>query len=207
MIYAWRPYWVCIVFLLLGSGCASAVMVEADGSRKTPQPIPSHVTFAVLPTTEVEHDPAFPTYAGLVARELTQRDYKQTEPNVAKFGVYLSYKVTGPSQREATTFTGSAMGTSSMGGTSGYGMSGSSVGGSQGYVSRVVIVVLDLTHSQAADSSVELWRGEARTTGLVNDLPAVAPLLIHAAFRHFGEETPMPVRHAFSEEEAKALRQ
>jgi hypothetical protein len=47
-----------------------------------------------------------------------------------------------------------------------------------------------------------------RCTGVsTNDLQALAPLLLDASFRHFGETTSATVTHTFGEEEVKKLRE
>ena len=207
---ALRFAWVLAVLLCLSSGCASTVTVEATGSRKTEQPIPPHVTYAVFPTTEVEKDPAFPAYARLVARKLTERDYKETEPTVAKLGVYLAYGIREQAADVQTSVAQSPSSyTSGSGGTGGYGTTTSSApsAGFRRYVGQVVVVVADLPQSRAAGSVVELWRGQAQTTGATKDLSVLAPLLVEAAFRHFGDTTAQPVRHTFEEEEVKAVQQ
>ncbi|ALA57328.1 DUF4136 domain-containing protein [Nitrospira moscoviensis] len=210
MNQALRFAWALAVLLCLSSGCTSTMTVEANGSRKTDQPLPPHVTFAVFPTTEVEKDLAFPAYARLVARKLTEQDYKETEPTVAKLGVYLAYGVREQAADVQTSVAQSPSSyTSGSGGTGGYGTTASSApaAGFRRYVSQVVVVVADLPQSRAAGSVVELWRGQAQTAGPIKDLSALAPLLIEAAFRHFGDETPHTVRHTFSEEEISKLRE
>jgi hypothetical protein len=194
MNQALRFAWALAVLLCLSSGCTSTMTVETNGSRKTDQPLPPHVTFAVFPTTEVE----------------TERDYKETEPTVAKLGVYLAYGIREQAADVQTSVAQSPSSyTSGSGGTGGYGTTASSApaAGFRRYVSQVVVVVADLPQSRAAGSVVELWRGQAQTTGPSKDLPAVAPLLVEAAFRHFGDETPHTVRHTFSEEEISKLRE
>jgi hypothetical protein len=44
----------------------------------------------------------------------------------------------------------------------------------------------------------ELWRGETMNTSSSNDLTQLAPLMVEAAFQHFGETTPTSVSHQFS---------
>ena len=194
--------------ILFGLGCAGGVTVDVHGQGK--QPIPSHITFAVLPTGEVEHDPAFATYARLVARKLAERDYRETDTKVAKLGVYLAYGVTEQAATSPSSAAGSPLGSpAGTGGGVGYGtsVSPSSSAGFSRYVAQVVLIAADLTRSRATGSVVELWRGNAQTTGPSKDLQALAPLLIEGAFRHFGDTTDMTVRHTFSEEEIKKLRE
>jgi hypothetical protein len=145
-----------------------------------------------------------------VSRELTKRDYKETDAKVAKLGVYLAYGVKEQAPDVQTSSAQPPSGhTSGSGGTGGYGTTTSSApsAGFRRYVSQVVVVVADLPQSRAAGSVVELWRGQAQTTGPSKDLPALAPLLVEAAFRHFGDETPHTVRHTFTEEEISKLRE
>jgi hypothetical protein len=71
----------------------------------------------------------------------------------------------------------------------------------------VVVVVLDLPNSRDTGSLVELWRGEAVAAGNSNDLPGMAPVMVEAAFRHFGETTANKVQHAFGDDEMKKLRE
>jgi hypothetical protein len=74
------------------------------------------------------------------------------------------------------------------------------------FISQLVLVVGDLSKSRATGALVELWRGETMHTGSINDLPALAPLLVDAGFRHFGETTATAVQHAFTEEDVKKIK-
>src|SRR3712207_5964161 len=121
-----------MLFLYLCAGCATGLTVEANGSRKTDQPIPSHVTYAVFPTAEVEKDPAFPTYARLVSTEMIKRDYKETEATVAKLGVYLAYKTTKQLGAPQSASPGPPMGSMGPSGGSGGGYGGGGGGGGDG---------------------------------------------------------------------------
>jgi hypothetical protein len=56
--------------------------------------IPSHVTYAIFPTGEVEKDSAFPTYARLVAKKMDEQGFKETDAKTAKLAVYVGYGVT-----------------------------------------------------------------------------------------------------------------
>ena len=71
----------------------------------------------------------------------------------------------------------------------------------------MVIVVGDLPKSREAGQLVELWRGETTHTGHTNELPRLAPLLVDATFRHFGESTSTSVQHTFDENEMKKLQE
>ncbi|MGH7230771.1 MAG: DUF4136 domain-containing protein [Nitrospiraceae bacterium] len=203
---------VCLI-TLLWLGCAHTVTVDVKGTQKTEAAVPSHVTYAVLPTNEVENDRAFPDYAKLTTKQLEDRDYKQTDAKVAKLGVYLAYGVSeraaGPTASSSPQNMGSAGGTTPGSGTLGYGMVGSSPNAAtaQRYTTQVVLVVIDLPKSRAAGSLVELWRGETIMTGSSNDLPRMAPILIEAAFRHFGETTPNKVQHTFGDDDVKKLQE
>lgn len=211
MNQARRLQWILMTLLCFCAGCASTLTVQANGSRKADQPIPPHVTYAVFPTDEVKEDPAFPAYARLVAREMAKRDYKETDAKVAKLSVYLAYGVSEQAIRNQSTGAPQPSGyPGGSGGSSGYGTVASSSPGSSGfprYVSQVVVIVADMAQSRAAGSVAELWRGEAQSTGPSKDMSTVAPVLVEAAFRHFGEATPGPVWHAFTEEEVKAIQQ
>jgi hypothetical protein len=132
--------------------------VDVNGTRKTDSPIPSQVTYAVLPTKEVENDGAFPNYAKMVARKLEDRGYRQTDAKVAKLGVYLAY---GVSERAATPNASSSP--SNVGGAGGmtpgggaYGVMGSSpdTAASRPYTTQVVLAVIDLPNSRAEGSLV-----------------------------------------------------
>lgn len=204
-----------VAVLLFCTGCASTVTVEAKGIQKADALIPPHVTYAIFPTTEVEKDPAFSTYARLVAKKMDERGFKESESRTAQLGVYLGYGVTESSS--STPISGApppmgnpggvGTGSGGYGGGGGYGSAVSSTDPTsvRRFTSQVVIVVGDLPKSRAAGSLAELWRGEALSTG-DNNLPAMAPLLVEAGFRHFGETTSPPVQHTFSEEEIKKLR-
>lgn len=206
---------MCFCILLLCVGCAQTVAVTVSGTNKAGEPIPSHVTYAVLPTGEVEKDLGFPEYAKLVAHHMDARDYKQTTEKAAQLGVYLAYGTKDSMAGNATMPAYPTMGMNSgMGsGTSGGGSYSAPVGtpsnsaGLKTYTNQVVIVVLDLQRSRAAGKAVELWRGETMYTGSSNDLAQLAPLMIEAAFRHFGDTTPDMVRHQFSEADIKKLQE
>jgi hypothetical protein len=73
-------------------------------------------------------------------------------------------------------------------------------------ISQMMVIVGDLPKSREAGQLVELWRGESRHTGHTNELPQLAPLLVDATFRHFGESTSASVDHTFGEEQVKKLR-
>ena len=145
-----------------------------------------------------------------MARKLAELDYRETDTKVAKLGVYLAYGVTEQAATAPSSAAGSPLGSpAGTGGGVGYGtsVSPSSSAGFSRYVAQVVLIAADLTRSRATGSVVELWRGNAQTTGPSKDLQALAPLLIEGAFRHFGDTTDMTVRHTFSEEEIKRLRE
>ncbi|MDF2970059.1 MAG: exported protein of unknown function [Microvirga sp.] len=205
---------VCVL-ALLWLGYARTVTVDVIGTQKTDTVLPSHVTYAVLPTTEVEKDRTFPDYAKLVANQLEHRGYRQTDAKVAKLGVYLAYSIsersTSPSTSTALQGAGSPSGMASGGGSSGYGYgtmaSSPPDERASRYTTQVVVVVLDLPNSRDTGSLVELWRGEAVAAGNSNDLPGMAPVLVEAAFRHFGETTANKVQHAFGDDEMKKLRE
>jgi len=197
--------------LLLCIGCAPVVTVSANGTQKADAQLPPHVTYAIFPATEVEKDPAFATYARLVAKEMDEHGYRESDPRTAKLAVYLAYAI-----KETALSAGSQVSSPSMVGTGGMGGGGTSAGqygtsapstGTQlvrRYISQVVIVVGDLPQSRETGALSELWRGETMSTG-DNDLPALMPLLVEANFRHFGETTSTPIQHTFTEEEIKKL--
>jgi hypothetical protein len=202
-------------FMALSLGCTSMVTVQSNGTQKAEAPIPPHVTYALFPTTEVEKDPAYTQYSRLVAEKMNERGYKETESKVAQLGVYLGYGVTesspGPGSSTPRPPMGGAGGMGSGGGYSGGGgymgsVSSSDPSTARRVTSQMVIIVGDLPKSRAAGELVELWRGESRHTGHTNELPQLAPLLVDATFRHFGESTSAPVDHTFGEEEVKKLR-
>ena len=208
----WFP--AAVASMLLYAGCASMTTIEAKGTQKPDGPIPPHVTYAIFPAAEVEKDPDFAKYARLVAAKMNEHDYKETEAKVAQLGVYLGYGVTESSAGSITARPPSAAGSGGMGQGGGYGGSGGYMGGmassdpssARRVTSQMVIVVGDLPKSREAGQLVELWRGETTHTGHANELSELAPLLVDAAFRHFGESTPAPVQHTFGEEEIKKLR-
>jgi hypothetical protein len=195
----------------LCAGCASSVTIESKGTQKPDAPIPAHVTYAIFPASEVEKDAAFPQYARLVAAEMNERGYKETEAKVAQLAVYLGYGVTESSPGSLTSRP--VPSTGGMGSGGGYGGGGGYMGSASSsdpssarrVTSQVIVVVGDLPKSRAAGQLVELWRGETTHTGHANEFPKLAPLLIDASFRHFGESTAAPVQHTFGEEEMKKL--
>jgi hypothetical protein len=200
--------------ILVCGGCASTTIVETKGAQKANTSIPPHVTYAIFPAMEVEKDPAFAEYARLVAAQMNERGYKETEAKVAQLAVYLGYGVTesSPGSRgarsampaPATTSTGG----SGYGSAAGYGgsMASSDPSTAPRVTSQMVIVVGDLPKSREAGQLAELWRGETTHTGHTSNLPELAPLMVAATFRHFGESTSDPVQHTFGEEEIKKLR-
>jgi Domain of unknown function (DUF4136) len=191
-------------------GCAQVVTVDMTGTKKTDTPIPSHVTYAVLPTTGLEKDAAFSGYAQLVAQKLDERGYRKTEPRVANLGVYLGYGVGGgqpadssASQSEQMKNAGGASQSEEMGRGRGYGTmtTSSAPGGAKVYTTQLMVVVIDLPKSRTSDSLVELWRGESTTkSNSADDLPKLAPILIDTVFQHFGETTSTQVRHTMTED-------
>jgi hypothetical protein len=195
-------------FLFLCLGCAPIITVSANGTQKVNGEIPKQVTYAVFPAAEVEKDPKFADYSRLVAHKMNERGYKESELRTAKLAVYLAYTVKEASAPVAPGTGGSLEGSGGMGpGAGGYGTGATSTGVRlvKRYTSQAIIVVGDLPESRATGSLVELWRGEAATTG-DNDLPQLLPVLVDAAFRHFGQTTHSPVQHTFSEEEMKNVR-
>ena len=194
--------------LLVCAGCAQTVAVNVSGTSKSAEPIPQHVTYTVLPTIEVENDEAFPRYASLVSSKMDARGYKKTTKNTAQLGVFLAYSSTAGTTHSGSGGAapiGAAGGMSSTGSAGGsYGVSTESASRSTGarrYNNQLVIVVVDLEKSRGSEALVELWRGETMNTGRSNDLDQLAPLMVDAAFQHFGEATSNSVRHVFTEEE------
>lgn len=203
--------------LLVVAGCAQTVTVNVSGTSKSSDPIPQHVTYTVIPTKEVDKDSVFPDYAKLVSNKMDARGYKKTTDKTAQLGVYLAYASTA-----ATTTTtavgapvppmnvGGGMGPSGSGGGGSYGMAASTPSESTSmrhYKNQLVIVVLDLQKSRETGATVELWRGETMNTSSSNDLAQLAPLMVDAAFRHFGETTASSVSHQFTDEESKKIRE
>lgn len=194
---------------LSGLGCARTFAVEVHGKGETP--IPPHVTYAVFPAIEVEKDSAFSAYARLVAKKMNEQGYKETEARTARLAVYLAYGVSesspGTMSRGSSTLgTPGAMGAAG-GGTYGTSVAASDPSTVRQFTSQVVIAIGDLPKSREAGSLVEFWRGNATATGLTKDLSTLMPLLVEAAFRHFGQTTSGTVRHTFGEEEIKKLRE
>lgn len=189
-------------FLLICAGCGQISVVTVTGTRNSDTAIPRHVTYAVLPVVEVEKDPFFLKYADIVAHQMDARDYRKTSPQTAHLGVFVLYKT-----REGTSKTG---GVSSGGsGTSvDYTMTRGSAPSSTGpgmYTHQLVIVVVDFKKSDSTGPLVELWRGEAKNVDSSKDLLPIAPLMVEAAFRHFGDTTDPDVRHLFNEDEIGKL--
>lgn len=181
-------------------GCAPTVVVTTTGTNNSDKPIPSHVTYVVLPVVEVENDPSFPKYAELVGRQMDARDYKKTSPQTAHLGVFLLYKT-----REGTSKTGGAASSGASGNSMMPTGSAPSSTGLRMYTHQMIIVVTDLKKS-GSTGPLELWRGETKNVDSSKDLLPIAPLLVEAAFRHFGDTTAPDVRHFFNEEEVTKLR-
>jgi hypothetical protein len=209
MTHVFRTPIACLAMLAC-LGCAQVITVDMSGTKKTETPIPSHVTYAVLPTTGLEKDAAFPGYAQLVAQKLDERGYRKTEARVANLGVYLGYGVSGgrpadssASQSEQMKSAGEASPSEGARGGGGYGTmtSPSASSSAKVYTTQLLVVVIDLPKSRTSDSLVELWRGESTTkSNSANDLPRLAPILIDTVFQHFGETTSAQVRHTMSED-------
>lgn len=85
---AWFSFSVVGIGLLCES-CSSMVTIEAKGTRNGEATIPSHVTYAVFPTGEVEKDSAFPTYARLVAKKMDEQGFKESDARTARLAVYV----------------------------------------------------------------------------------------------------------------------
>jgi hypothetical protein len=188
-------------FLLSCAGCGQISVVTVTGTSSSP--MPSHVTYAVLPVIELENDPSFPKYAELVASQMDARNYKKTTSQTAHLGVFLLYKT-----REGTSKTGGGMSSGGTGTSVDYSMTRGSAPSSTGprmYSHQLVIVVVDFKKSNSTGPLVELWRGEAKNVDSSKDLLPIAPLMVEAAFRHFGDTTDPDVRHHFNEEEIKKL--
>ncbi len=206
---------VIVVGLLTCAGCAQTVTVHVSGTGTSPDPIPQHVTYTVMPTNEVEADAAFPEYAKLVSARMDARGYKKTTEKTAQLGVYLAYASTAVTttptavgKPEPPMSAGGGMGPSGSGGGGSYGMATSTPSEATSrrqYKNQLVIVVLDLQKSRETGAAAELWRGETMTTSSSNDLTQLAPLMVEAAFQHFGETTS--ARHEFTDEESKKIRE
>jgi hypothetical protein len=190
-------------FLLGFAGCSQISVVTVTGTSNSDRPIPPHVTYAVLPVAEVEKDPSFPKYAEVVARQMDARDYRKTSPETAHLGVFVLYKT-----REGSSKTGGGVGSGGSGTSVDYTMpkgSAPSPTGLRMYTHQVIIVVTDLKKTNST-GPLELWRGETKNVDSSKDLLPIAPLMVEAAFRHFGDTTAPDVRHLFNEEEVRKLR-
>jgi len=195
--------------LLLTVGCTQTVVIDASGTTKSGA-VPPHVTYVVLPTTEVEKDQAFPAYAALVAGKMDDLGYKKTSEKTAQLGVFLAYITQEGAASTPGTPANSGSNTGGMGpgsqGSSGYGTSSGpsqDMPGQRMYTNQLVIVVVDLHKSSNTGPVVELWRGETTNTSRSNNFEQVAPLMVDVAFQHFGESTPSKVRHQFTLEDGK----
>jgi hypothetical protein len=190
-------------FLSSCAACSQISVVTVTGTSSSDTPIPPHVTYAVLPVVEVEKDPSFRQYAELVAHQMDAREYRKTSPQTAHLGVFLLYKT-----REGTSKTGGGVSSGGSGTSVDYTMTTGSAPISTGprlYTHQLVIVVVDLKNSNSTGPLIELWRGETKNVDSSKDLLPIAPLMIDAAFRHFGDTTAPDVRHLFNEEEIKKL--
>lgn len=188
-------------FLFSCAGCGQISVVTVTGTRNSDTAIPPHVTYAVLPVVEVEKDPSFPKYADIVAHQMDARDYRKTSPQTAHLGVFILYKT-----REGTSKTGGGQG--GVGNSVDYMMTRGSAPSSTGpgmYTHQLVIVVVDFKQSNSTGPLVELWRGETKNVDSSKDLLPIAPLMVEAAFRHFGDTTDPDVRHLFNEAEIRKL--
>jgi hypothetical protein len=194
---------IAVWFVLGGAGCSQISVVTVTGTSNSETPIPPHVTYAVLPVVEIEKDPSFPKYAEIVARQMDARDYRKTSPQTAHLGVFLLYKT-----REGTSKTTGGMTSAGSGASVDYTMTTGSAPVTTGprmYTHQLVIAVVDFTKSNSTGPLVELWRGETKNIDSSKDLLSIAPLMVEAAFRHFGDTTAPDVRHHFNEEEVKKL--
>jgi Domain of unknown function (DUF4136) len=190
-------------FLVGCAGCSQISVVTVTGTSSSDTPIPPHATYVVLPVVEVEKDPSFPKYAELVARHMDARDYRKTSSQTAHLGVFLLYKT-----REGTSKTGGGVSSGGSGSSVDYTMTTGSASISTGprlYTHQLVIVVVDLKKSNSTGPLVELWRGETKNVDSSKDLSPIAPLMVEAAFRHFGDTTAPDIRHLFNEEEIRKL--
>jgi hypothetical protein len=194
---------IAVWFVLGVVGCSQISVVTVTGTSNSETPIPSHVTYAVLPVVEIENDPSFPKYAEIVARQMDARDYRKTSPQTAHLGVFLLYKT-----REGTSKSAGGMSSASAGASVDYTMTTGSAPVTTGprmYTHQLVIAVVDFKKSTTTGPLVELWRGETKNIDSSKDLLSIAPLMVEAAFRHFGDTTAPDVRHHFNEEEIRKL--
>jgi hypothetical protein len=190
-----------LVLLVASSGCAPTTVVSVTGTSNSDTPIPSHVTYAVLPVVEVENDPSFPKYAEVVARQMDARDYQKTSPQTAHLGIFVMYKT-----REGASKSRGGAGAADSGTSIDYAMTREAAPISTGprmYTHQLVIVVVDFKKSDPSGPLVELWRAETKNVDSSKDLLPIAPLMVEAAFRHFGDTTSPDIRHHFNEEEIK----
>ena len=190
-------------FLLICAGCTQISVVTVTATSSSDTPLPSRVTYAVLPVTELEKDPSFPKYAELVSSQMDARDYKKASSQTAQLGVFLLYTT-----REGTSKSGGGISSGGSGTGVDYTMTRGSAPSTTGphmYTHQMVIVVADLTKSNSTGHLVELWRGETKNVDSSKDLSPIAPLMVEAAFRHLGDTTAPDVRHLFNEEEIRRL--
>lgn len=198
-----------VIGLIVCAGCAHTVVIDASGTTKSGS-IPAHVTYAVLPTTEVEKDASFPQYAALVAGKMEEMGYKRTTEKTAQLGVFLAYATNEGASDTLGKPANSGMSMGAMGpgnpGGSGYGAASAPAPNTPAqrmYTNQLVIVVVDLHKSSNSGPVVELWRGETTNSSSAKNFEQVAPLMVDAAFQHFGENTSNKVRHQFTIEDGK----
>jgi hypothetical protein len=187
-------------FLLNCAGCGQVSVVTVTGTSSSP--MPSKVTYTVLPVVELEKDPSFQKYAELVASQMDARDYRKTTSQTAHLGVFLLYKT-----REGTAKAGAGASSGGSGTAFDRTMTTGSAPMSTGprmYTHQLVIVVADLKKSNST-GPVELWRGETKNVDSSKDMLPIAPVMVEAAFRHFGDTTDPEIRHHFNEEEIRKL--
>ena len=199
-----------IIALLTCVGCAQVVAVTVKGTSGSEGPIPSHVTYAVLPVAEVEKTPLSKRYAELVERQMDAHDYKKTSERTAHLGVLVTYATRQGGSRTPAAGIAGAMSPAAPGGSGGYGVTTGTAPSSTGpsmYTHQLVIVVVDLKKSPSEGPIAELWRGDTMAVDTSKEMGPLAPLMVEAAFRHLGDNTATQVRHLFTEEEAKQLRE
>jgi hypothetical protein len=198
-----------VIGLIVCAGCAHTVVIDASGTTKSGS-IPPHVTYTVLPTTEVEKDASFPQYAALIAGKMDEMGYKKTTEKTAQLGVFLAYASHEGTSNATANAANPAMGMGGPGpggpGGSGYGAASTpspNTPAQRMYTNQLVIVVVDLQKSSNTGPLVELWRGETTNSSSSKNFEQVAPLMVDAAFQHFGESTPSKMRHEFTLEDGK----
>jgi hypothetical protein len=198
-----------VLFAMLATGCTEFHVV-ANGFQNRERQLPIQATFAILPVKGQDSDLEFQSYAHMV--EMSERGYRRTDISLADMAIFIAYGINSAGVRNYTyslpmygtnSFSGNSFGSGGMnafsGTTSGVVGSRTIAGSTREYTRTLIVDVVGNAHYKNAGQIVSVWKGDITSTESSNDLRLVMPMLIDAAFRHFGQDTKKGIEHDYSE--------